>query len=202
MNITKTKFITNRGWTNELWTEGTKLTRVDDYRYLGQSTKFANNMDGIIRERISNAWKAFWANKIIWKSKMKNEQKVKILDSCVMPALTYGAQTWSLTKRQMQRLISAQNSMLRNILEIVRRDKIKTTNIQQQTGTVSIGYKIKKLKLKYAGHMARGNQEKRNLMTTLWPPREHKRQRGCPAILWIKEILDLVGPCWTSYGSK
>ncbi len=145
MNITKTKFMTNRGGTNELWTEGTKLTEVDDYRYLGQLTKFANNMDGIIREGISNARKAFWANNIIWRSKMKNEQKAKILDSCVMPTLTYGTQTCSLTKRQMQCLIiSTQNSMLRNILEIQRRDKIKTTNIQQQTGTVSIGYKIKK----------------------------------------------------------
>ncbi len=44
VNITKTKFMTNRGGTNELWTEGTKLTRVDDYRYPGQSTKFANNI--------------------------------------------------------------------------------------------------------------------------------------------------------------
>ncbi len=128
-NLTNLR-VTNRGGTNELWTEGTKWTRVDDYRYLGQSTKFANNMDGIIRERISNAWKAFWANNIIWKSKMKNEQKAKVLGSCVMPTLTYGTQTWSLTKRQMQRRISTQNSMLKNILEIRRRDKIARHNVQ------------------------------------------------------------------------
>ncbi len=45
--------------------------------------------------------------------------------------------------------------------------------------------------------MARGNHEKWNLMTTLWAPKEHKRKRGPLAIRWIKEILDLVGPCWT-----
>ncbi len=45
--------------------------------------------------------------------------------------------------------------------------------------------------------MARGNQEKWNLMTTRWAPREHNRKRGRPAIRWIKGILDLVGPYWT-----
>ncbi len=126
-NKTKTKFITNRRGTKELWIEGAKLTRVDEYRYLGQTTKFINNIDGIIRERISNAWKAIRTNKTIWNSKIKIEQKAKILDSCVMPTLTYGAQMWSLTKRQRQRLNSTQNSTLRNILGIRRRDKIKTT---------------------------------------------------------------------------
>ncbi len=40
------------------------------------------------------------------------------------------------------------------------KDKILVNNMRKQRGTKNIGYKIKKLKLKYAGHMARGDSEK------------------------------------------
>ncbi len=88
MNMEKTKFMSNREGIN-----GSKLSRVGEYRYLGQISKFHDNMGGTIRERILNTWKAFWINKIFMRSKMKTKVKIKILDSCVKLVLTYGAQT-------------------------------------------------------------------------------------------------------------
>ncbi len=60
---------------------------------------------------------------------MKRKLKLKILESCVLSVLTYGAQTWSLTNRQLQRLTTTQNSMMRSILGIKLKDKISVNNM-------------------------------------------------------------------------
>ncbi len=143
MNIKKTKFMSNREGINENRLNGAKLSRVSEYRYLVQTSKFNNNMDGVIGERISNAWKSFWKNKIFLKSKMKTKLKLKILESCVLSVPTYRAQTWSLTNRQLQYLTTTQNSMIRSILGIRSKDKILVNNIWKQAGAKINGYKIK-----------------------------------------------------------
>lgn len=196
MNLSKSKFMSNREGPNNIWLEGAKISRVQEYKYLGQTTKFDNNMEGIIRERIANAWKAFWAHKFIFKNKIKLSLKMKVLESCVVPVLTYGSQTWALTQRQIQRLKNTHNSMLRSILGIRLKDKINIKTIKAKTGAKSIGYKIKKLKLKYAGHLARGDPEKWSYRCTMWDPKYQKRKRGRPATRWMDEILRYLGPCW------
>ncbi len=78
----KTKFMSNKEEINEIKLTGAKLSRKSEYRYLRQTSKFNNNMEGVIAKRISNAWKSFWKNKIFLKIKMKT--KIKILKSCVL----------------------------------------------------------------------------------------------------------------------
>ncbi len=86
------------------------------------------NVDGVIGERISNAWKTFWKNKIFLKNKMKTKLKIKILESCVISVLTCKVQVWSLTNRQVQRLTTPQNAMIRSILSIRLKDKMLVNN--------------------------------------------------------------------------
>ncbi len=47
---------------------------------------------------------------------MKTKLKIKILESCVLSVLTYGAQTWSLTKTN--RLLLASNKILYKICSL------------------------------------------------------------------------------------
>ncbi len=101
MNMEKTKFMFNGEGINEIRINVAKLSRVSEYRYLGQTSKFNNNMDEVIEERILNARKFFWKNKIFLNSKMKTNLKIKILESCMLSVLTYEAQTWSLTNGQV-----------------------------------------------------------------------------------------------------
>lgn len=55
--------------------------------------------------------KCFWNNYIIRKRNMSLCLKGKMLNQCVLPALTYVAETWLLTKRVVQRLQATQQSM-------------------------------------------------------------------------------------------
>ena len=75
------------------------------------------------------------------------KSKVKILETCTLPVLTYGAQTSALTKAQLNKLRVTHRSVERNILDIRQREKIKNEKIRNTTGSKDAGYIIKKANL-------------------------------------------------------
>ncbi len=49
MNLSKTQFMSNREGEKELWLNGAKINKVEEYKYLGQIVKFKNNIEGVIK---------------------------------------------------------------------------------------------------------------------------------------------------------
>lgn len=86
---------------------------------------------------------------------MTMKSKIKILDTCTLPVLTCGVQTWSITKSQIKKKRVTHKEMERNILNVKKREKISNIVIRKKTKAIDIWYKIKKLKYKYVGHLAR-----------------------------------------------
>lgn len=56
---------------------------------------------------------------------------------------------------------------------------------------------IEKLKLNYAGYVARESNLKLNKRPTLWIPSEGKRKVGRPLTRWADEVVRVAGPEWT-----
>lgn len=176
--MAKSEFVSYRVGINKFWIEEAKIGTVEDYKYWGQTSKFNLNMEGIINKRITNAWKAFWINRTILKSKMKNKLKIKISDSYVIPVLTLNLVTYKKTisrSRKNSKLDSKE--YLRYTLKRQDKNKIHFLKI----GDKNIGYKIKKIKFNYTGHMARVNPEKWNVQSTFWTPWDYNRGKGRPA---------------------
>ena len=96
--------------------EGAPLEKVEKHIYLGQITLMNSNKENEIK-RISLGWQAFGRASPIFKSKMPISLK-KVYDQCILPTITYGAETWNLTKRQMLKLRSAQRAHERIMLNI------------------------------------------------------------------------------------
>lgn len=98
---------------------------------------------------------------------MKLELKIKVLESTVIPVPTYGAQSWTTTDKQIRKLQSIHNSMLRNIIGIRIRDKVNLKEIFQKTKAKRVSWIAKLLKIRYAGHIIREPKQKcNNIMTT------------------------------------
>ena len=152
-------------------------------------------MDKEVQIRKEKAWKAFWALRKIFKGNMSLNAKTKIYNMCITPVLTYGAQTWALTKVQLEKIRSTQRTMERSILGIKRKDKIRNTTIREKTGMVDVACKIKKLKFKYAGHITRG-ENKWSKKVTECHVFEGSRRRGRPKLRWRDEITRRVGTTW------
>ncbi len=69
---------------------------VSEHQYLGQAVAFNERGKLELRVKTAKAWGKFWAHKHILKSKTAISTKIRIWEQCVMPSLTYGAQTWAL----------------------------------------------------------------------------------------------------------
>ena len=78
-----------------------------------------------------------------------------MFDSCVLPVLTYGAETLTLTRTFENKLRGTQRAMERCMLGITFRDKVTNQWIRQQTKVVDVMEEIASLKWNWAGHIAR-----------------------------------------------
>ena len=137
--------------------DGKDLEQVDEYIYLGQLIKLKKDNDSEIKRRIKIGWMTFGKNRDILKSKMPICLKRKIYNQCVIPAMTYGCETWKLTKQAENLLRIAQRAMERAMLGITLRDRKRSTWIREKTKVKDIIQVVKQQKWRWAGHVARMN---------------------------------------------
>ncbi len=81
--------------------------------------------------------------------------KRKVYDRYILPVLTYGSETWHLTKEQERKLRSAQRGMERKLLGITRRERKRATWMREETKVEDIFMTIRKKKWSRAGHIMR-----------------------------------------------
>ena len=123
--------------------DGKTLEEVEEYIYLGQRITLKKDYDGEIKRRIKIGWKTFGINRDVLKSKMPMCLKRKVYNQCVIPAMTYGCETWKLTKGTENLLRIAQRAMERAMLEITMRDRHRSTWIRARTGVKDIVQVVK-----------------------------------------------------------
>lgn len=74
--------------------------------------------------------------------------KTKVLNTSVIPCLTYACQTWTFNTKSVNKLITCQRCIERNMLNIKKIQKIQHSKINSLTQASS-------LKWKWSGHVAR-----------------------------------------------
>ena len=109
--------------------------------------------------------------------------------------MTYGSETWALTKVLTQKLASAQRSMERKIIGLTWQDMKTSKWIRSQTKCKDITKVIKRLKWEWAGHLARRQDNRWCTLSTLWTP-PYTRGRGRPAKRWSDELMPFAGNYW------
>ena len=86
-----------------------QLEEVTAYKYLGRLVTSGNEISKEIAQRIISVWRRFGKYSHFWKyRKIPICLKIKIMDTVILPAMTYSAETWALTKHQEKRLAVAQ----------------------------------------------------------------------------------------------
>ena len=74
---------------------------------------------------------------------------------CVLLTMTYGYETWTETKYLEQKLRTAQHARERRMLNITLRDKVRNSVMRNETKVKDIMEKIKEAKWRWAGFVAR-----------------------------------------------
>ncbi|KAJ4438638.1 hypothetical protein ANN_14585 [Periplaneta americana] len=151
---------------------------VTEYIYLGQLMLYVciyshcsgyiypvavvhNRRQNEIQRRIGNAWKRFWSLSFILTDKTYNlKLRSGVMNSCILPVLLYGAQTWSLTAREWDMLRKCQRKMESKMLNITLRHRLSNEDIRRQTHLKDAAETADKLKKKWAGHVMRLNENR------------------------------------------
>ena len=173
------------------------LEQVDEYNYLGQVITAGQNHEKEIRRRISMGWSAFGKHYDIMSSRLPLSLKRLVFNQCVLPVLTYGAETWGLTKLLERKLRSAQRAMERKMVGVTLRDRKRASWIREQTQVEDILAQIKRKKWRWAGHVMRRSDNRWTTRTTEWVPRDGIRSKARPKTRWIDEIRKFGGKEWT-----
>ncbi|KAJ4445781.1 hypothetical protein ANN_12466 [Periplaneta americana] len=130
-------------------------------------------------------------------NKLNRKLKLEVLQSCILPTLLYGCQTWKLTVNQKTQIQICQRKMERKILGLSLRDKISNTRLKQMTNTRDMAHQGERLKWKWEGHVSRLQGCRWAHISTTWDPRIGRRNRGRPGTRWAVFFKSLAGPLWS-----
>ncbi|XP_073986750.1 uncharacterized protein [Rhodnius prolixus] len=192
INAQKTKLLTN-GPESAITINGEEVKWVSESIYLGQTISFQNRTTQEVNRRISISWRKFWSLKHVFKAPLTMEIKKQVFNSCITPCLLYGAQTWSLTRKNEQRLRCTQRAMERSILGVKKKDRVRATVIRKKTCLTDVVMTAKKMKWKWAGHLCRFEDERWTRTCLEWCPFDRKRRRGRQFLRWRDELKGVAG---------
>ncbi len=100
-------------------------------------------------------WSAFFKHGAIMSTSLPLFLKRKLYNHCILPVLTYGSETWCLTKDLERKLRRTQRGRERKMLGIMRRDKKRASWIREQTKVEDIPMTVKNRKWSWAVHVMR-----------------------------------------------
>ena len=130
---TKTVVFGERNVDNDIRVAGNTIENVEKFEYIGSLLTWDNNYSDEIKRRIGKATGAMVSLKYIWNSKkLRIDNKMKILKTCVFSVLLYASKTWTLKETAKTKLLAFKMKCYRQILRINWRDMIRNEDIRKR----------------------------------------------------------------------
>lgn len=195
MNMAKTQIMTNLVLSENITVAGNEIDQTTTYKYLGHEICIGkDNQTTELNRRIRLTWVAFGKLNHVFKSDLPMCLKRKTFNQCILPVLTYGAETLTLTRRTIHKIRVAQRAMERSMLGISLRDRVPNHEIRRRTRVVDAIERITTLKWNWAGHVARLTDNRWTRRILEWRPRrEAYRNRGRPPTRWTDDLKRCQG---------
>ena len=110
------------------------IENVQCYVYLGQHYSLKEkNQDKKIQLRIMAGWAAYAKHRDTFKSNISICLNKQVYNSCVLPAVAYGVETWTPTTQAQKNLAAAQTKMERSKLNITYKDRKTNIWVRERT---------------------------------------------------------------------
>jgi hypothetical protein len=193
----KTKLMSNGHW-NSCNVGDIKVETVEKFKFLGTILSFENRENLEISARISSAWRAFWSYKRFFTDKnVAIYHKRRLMDMCILPVFTYGAACWTFNDHNAYKLSVEQRAMERIFMKMSRISHTRNSAIRKKTKIKGVAETAMSLKWRWAGHMARFNDDEKRLskQIELWIPKS-KRSIGRPSKRWKDDVVVVGSNFW------
>jgi len=198
MNIKKTKVMMgDRTQEHKITVQGIDIETVDSYIYLGKRISLKNDTPGEVNRRIQLAWVKFGKLDFIFRDQdLPISLKKQVFNQCIIPVLSYGAETWTTTRKLEKKLRVTERAMERIMIGVTRKDRVTNQNLREKTNVQDIIKEIKIKKWRWAGHLARQHDNRWTARISNWTPRTCVRRRGRPSRRWTDELREFAGVTW------
>ena len=122
--------------------------------------------------------------------------KRKVINQCILPAMTHRYQTWSLTKAYVKKIKTGQRAMERKMLNhnAKLKDRICNTISRQRTRVAEIVQYA--TKMEWAGHITRMKDDRWTIRSTEWQIKS-VRSAERPKRRWRDDTVGQQGAVWT-----
>ena len=88
----------------------------------------------------------------VYNKNVPRKLKTKLYMTVIRPVLLYGAECWTVGKKEEQILEKTEMMMLRRIKGVTLRDKVKSVDIRKELGVNSIKEKLRRMRLRWYEH--------------------------------------------------
>ncbi|KAI5615975.1 hypothetical protein C0J50_8706, partial [Silurus asotus] len=176
--------------------QGEELEKVEEFRYLGSTVQSNGECVREVKKRVQAGWSGWRrVTGVICDSRVSAKLKGKVYRTVVRPAMLYGLETVSLSKRQEVELEVAELKMLRFSLGVTSMDKIRNEFIRGTAHVRCFGDKVREARLRWFGHVQRRDMNYiGRRMLRMEPP--GRRKRGRPRRRFmdvVREDMQVVG---------
>ena len=160
---------------------------MNKFKYLGVTISEEGGSEEAVRARVSAAW-GKWRDisGVISDKNMPRKLKIKLYLTVIRPVLLYGAECWTIRKKEEKILEKTEMRMLRRIKGVTLRDRIKSVDIRKELGVSSIQEKVREMRLRWYGHMQRMEENEVRAVGVMRVP--GKRPRGRPRARWMDGV--------------
>lgn len=163
---------------------------VEEFIYLGSSVGKNNTKDEINR-RILLANKCYYGlSKHLRSQILSRKTKIQLYKTLIVPVLTYGSETWTMTQAEEQALLTFERKILRRIFGGVCENGLWRRRYNYELYDIFKNYEgrdiitfIKVGRLRWAGHIIR-SQENNPINKVFNIEPVGKRRQGRPKLRW------------------
>ena len=149
-----------------------------------------------MRQRIKVVWQKWKeVSGVILDRRIPLKLKMKIYKSVLRPVLLYGAETWSLRKKEEDILERTEMRMVRWIAGISLLERRESEDIRRMCGICNIREKAREARLRYFGHVIR-REDDEPVKKAMMMPVSGRRSVGRQRIRWrdvVNRDMNKVG---------
>lgn len=138
--------------------------RVENFKYLGVMINEENDLDVEIKARALAGMRAYYSLDKAFRSKAVSVgAKARLYATVARPAMTYGAETWTLKAPRVAKITATENKILYKVagpryIEALDLWAPKPyAEMRALTKIPPIVHVVKRMRLQYCGHVARGS---------------------------------------------
>ena len=167
---------------------GKKIDVVSNFQYLG---RILNNMaddTAAVEHRIAKGWQVFQNKKtIITHRRLSMKAKKQTVESYILPSVLYASETVTWTNTLLTKMKVFQNHLMRWMTGFKLNDRVPISRLTSLTKLDDISTTIKRMKLKWYGHVRRSSIPAKIVMEGLAPG---FRKRGRPSRRWMQDLTE------------